>query len=545
MIHSIRTKITVVTVLLIVLAVLAVTLLSVYFIRHQESVETDQMLKLLCETGKRNLDYYFNSVQKSMSRMAAYIEQDIKGLDDEQLTAHMQRTSRFFEEMAYKTNGVLTYYYRIDPDVSKTVKGFWFTNLDGEGFTEHEPTDISQYDTSDTSRLVWFTVPKNLGENVWLPPYITDNLDVRVISYNVPVYYHGTFVGVAGIEIDYSTMAEQVSSLRLYADGLGFLADDDGELFYHPRIDVAREGTPTVPLGIKGAGTYFNYQFEGVAKRAAWMPVANGMRLIVSVPRSQTEGEWQTLVAEIVIASAAVLLILSFFTLYYTGRIIRPLEELTEAAAEIDKGNYHVKLEYNKDDEVGKLTRTFKSMADRMSNHIEDLNRRANTDALTSVKNKRAFETAVDKLRDQVETDRRGTRFAIAAFDCNDLKLVNDRFGHNRGDEYLKNACRLICRVFKHSPVFRTGGDEFAVILQNADYEMRELLLSQFVEEREKACDEAQNKWEEVSLAMGMAVFNPEEDHTVIDTIHRADAMMYADKRLQKKNKQRTKGATL
>lgn len=218
--HSIRTKITVVTVLLIVLAVLAVTLLSVYFIRHQKSVETDQMLKLLCETGKRNLDYYFNSVQKSMSRMAAYIEQDIKGLDDEQLTAHMQRASRFFEEMAYKTNGVLTYYYRIDPDVSKTVKGFWFTNLDGEGFTEHEPTDISQYDTSDTSRLVWFTVPKNLGKNVWLPPYITDNLDVRVISYNVPVYYHGTFVGVAGIEIDYSTMdaccTAQGSSLRIW-----------------------------------------------------------------------------------------------------------------------------------------------------------------------------------------------------------------------------------------------------------------------------------------------------------------------------------------
>ena len=41
--------------------------------------------------------------------------------------------------------------------------------------------------------------------------------------------------------------------------------------------------------------------------------------------------------------------------------------------------------------------------------------------------------------------------FAIGMFDCNDLKRINDEFGHDRGDTYLKAACRLICRIFQLS----------------------------------------------------------------------------------------------
>ncbi len=99
--------------------------------------------------------------------------------------------------------------------MSATVPGFWYTNLDGKDFTEHPVTDISRYDTEDTSQLVWFTVPKKTGSPIWLSPYITDNLDVRVLSFNYPVTYRGRFIGVIGIEIDHTTMAEQVESIRL------------------------------------------------------------------------------------------------------------------------------------------------------------------------------------------------------------------------------------------------------------------------------------------------------------------------------------------
>ena len=193
---------TLLTVCVIVIVVTSMSALSVFFIRSTEQRKSNQLLLLLCETGERNLDYYFNSVQKSVQKVSAFVEADLDGLEEEQLERHMDRVRKHFDEMASKTNGVLTYYYRIDPEVSDTVKGFWYMDLDGEGFTEHEVTDISLYDTDNTSNLVWFTVPKFKGEPVWLPPYITDNLGKRVISYNVPIYWRGQFVGVVGIEID-------------------------------------------------------------------------------------------------------------------------------------------------------------------------------------------------------------------------------------------------------------------------------------------------------------------------------------------------------
>jgi electron-transferring-flavoprotein dehydrogenase len=61
--------------------------------------------------------------------------------------------------------------------------------------------------------------------------------------------------------------------------------------------------------------------------------------------------------------------------------------------------------------------------------------------------------------------------FAVAVFDINDLKKVNDLHGHKEGDACIRAACKKICTIFDHSPVFRVGGDEFIAILSGADYE--------------------------------------------------------------------------
>lgn len=542
--HSLRTRITLLTVWMIIISLTVVTLVSVFFIRHNERREAQQLILLLCETGERNLDYYFNSVQKSVGKVSAFVEEDLETLDSlepKQLSAHMERVGKRFDEMAYRANGVLTYYYRIDPSISDTVKGFWFINQENEGFVEHEATDITLYDTEDTSSLVWFTVPKKTGKPIWLPPYITENLDKRVISYNEPIYWRGQFIGVVGIEIDYSTMAEQVDSIRLYRNGYAFLGDAEGNLYFHPRIDVTQlteKTRPKIPDGALSDSTFFQYTFQGVQKQAVWLPLSNGMRMNVTVPVSETEGDWQKLIREIILISLLILLGLSIFTLFYTGRITKPLKELTKAAEQVDKGDYDFTLDYDGNDEVGRLTSTFKRLTANMKDHISDLNKRAYVDALTSVRNKGAFSTAVEQLQGQVEASNKEMIFAIGVFDCDNLKLINDKYGHDKGDIYLKTACQLICRVFAHSPVFRIGGDEFAVILRNDDYNNREALSRQFDKAKEDISKSAVNKWEQVSVAMGIAVYDPEIDLYVVDTVRRADKIMYANKRQNKKGAQ-------
>lgn len=164
---------------------------------------------------------------------------------------------------------------------------------------------------------------------------------------------------------------------------------------------------------------------------------------------------------------------------------------------------------------------------------VHDLNRKVFVDALTSVRNKGAFDKYIQELQERLEQGEQGN-FAIGVFDCDNLKMVNDRNGHDKGDIYIQTASRLICQVFQHSPVFRIGGDEFAVVLQNEDYRNREELVSRFEKEKKERCAAAANSWEEPHVAIGIAVYDPALDGAATDTMHRADKIMYENKRLGK-----------
>lgn len=547
---SIRTKTTLLTICEIVITITVATLLGITAIRNIGNNSSDRMLRLLCESGEKNLDYYFESVEQSVEMVSAYVESDLAGLTakqlEEYLPEHLENVKDIFIKMIYQTNGVLTYYYRIDPAFTKNAKGFWFVNLDGEAFIEHEVTDITLYDVEDTSALVWFTVPRSTGKSIWLPPYITDNLDVRVISYNTPIYLKDIFIGVIGIEIDYSTMAEQVDHITLYENGYAFINDSEGTIIYHPKMDVTTMAEhPKVPKGLLSNDAYIRYKFDGVEKQAVWLPLHNGMRLNVTVPVSEINADWHSWLYHITIVSIVLLAVFVIITFRFTGHITKPLHELTESAEQVNKGNYDCKLDYKGNDEVGILTKAFNNLISHLKVYISDLNDLAYADALTSVHNKGAFDKYTHIIQEQIDKNEIKPEFGIIIFDCNDLKTINDTYGHDKGNLYLKSACQLICDVFNHSPVFRIGGDEFTVILQNQDYHNRTKLLQQFDKMSIETQTDAEDPWKPVNAARGLAVYDPSIDENINDVIRRADKLMYEDKWIKKNssnNRQRNCG---
>ncbi len=95
---------------------------------------------------------------------------------------------------------------------------------------------------------------------------------------------------------------------------------------------------------------------------------------------------------------------------------------------------------------------------------------KANLDTLTGVKNKAAYKNLSDHLSLQTE-EGLDVRYAIVLCRVNDIAHVNETEGRSAGDQLLRGACEIICNIFKHSPVFRVAGDQFAVIAQGHDYE--------------------------------------------------------------------------
>ena len=146
----------------------------------------------------------------------------------------------------------------------------------------------------------------------------------------------------------------------------------------------------------------------------------------------------------------------------------------------------------------------------------------ANIDALTGVKNKHAYLMTEAQMDRQI-AEHRQPPFALVIFDVNDLKKINDTSGHQAGDQYIRQACEIICGIFAHSPVFRVGGDEFAVIAQGKDYACIEELL-QKVSDRNSSSSRTGG----IVIACGMARF--EHDECVATVFDRADRNMYENK---------------
>ena len=147
---------------------------------------------------------------------------------------------------------------------------------------------------------------------------------------------------------------------------------------------------------------------------------------------------------------------------------------------------------------------------------------KASVDALTGVKNRHAYLDAEEQLNLQIAEGRQ-PGFAITILDVNDLKKVNDTGGHQAGDQYLRDACGIICGIFEHSPVFRVGGDEFAVISQGSDYAR----IGELVEMVDRHNAEAVRSGG-IVIACGMAEF--ENDPCVAPVFERADQRMYENK---------------
>ncbi len=149
-------------------------------------------------------------------------------------------------------------------------------------------------------------------------------------------------------------------------------------------------------------------------------------------------------------------------------------------------------------------------------------------DALTGVKSKRAFVEAEMQWDGYIEVDP-DTSFAVAVFDLNGLKKINDTLGHAAGDSYIRAGSAAICTAFHHSPVYRIGGDEFAAILSTSDYDNRAELMARF--QAENAARAASGG---VVVAAGLSEYYPGIDTRFQDVFDRADAEMYENKKALK-----------
>jgi diguanylate cyclase (GGDEF)-like protein len=154
------------------------------------------------------------------------------------------------------------------------------------------------------------------------------------------------------------------------------------------------------------------------------------------------------------------------------------------------------------------------------------------TDDLTGLYNRRRFFVLTEQyLKVAVRTKK---RLLLLFIDMDDLKWINDHYGHNEGDQALVEFAKILKQTFRESDIIaRIGGDEFVVLFASMD-ENSERLLTR-LHENLKDYNDRRSKRYPLSISVGNAEFDPDSPVSIDELLSKADASMYAQKRMKQK----------
>lgn len=501
-----------------------------------------QNMNLICREKAQIMDALLSRIEQSVNTLVVYADSQLESVDSlmndpEYMEAYTRKLQEVAINAANNTEGALAVYVRYNPEFAPPTSGLFWSKTDSNGrFQELTPTDFSRYSPDDVERVGWYYIPVKTGKPTWMAPYMNQNINVEMISYVVPLYANNTTIGVIGMDIDFSVMKDVVDDVHVYNSGYAYLTDEQAVMMYHHEVPMGTtlsslsSDLSRVATDLKNSSSLnmlIPYEWNRQDKEMAFCALKNGMRLIVTAPSAEIRESKNVLITQTATASIVIVTLAVLLTVFYTKKLIRPLKELNTAAQKIAEGDLSVNLSPQTKDEVGALTDSFQQTVEHLRKYIDYINSLAYRDALTGVKNKTAYEEAEKRLDLEARTGR--SEFAMIVLDINDLKHVNDTFGHDCGDMLIIDSCKLICKTFRRSPVYRVGGDEFVVILESTDYQRYAELIEKF-QEAINDYNEYSRPGFQINIAHGCAIYDYESDLTVADVFKRADEAMYKNK---------------
>lgn len=157
-----------------------------------------------------------------------------------------------------------------------------------------------------------------------------------------------------------------------------------------------------------------------------------------------------------------------------------------------------------------------------------ELSEKSKTDVLTNIFNRRGF---LDAGQDAINLTIKMNMEGLVCFgDMDNLKFINDTYGHEMGDRAIQTQAEILKTVFRKNDVLgRLGGDEFAAVLTGLDLDTFENIKAK-IEKVSKAYSKKNGLPFEISISVGAIEFSP-EDHDINILLKKADELQYIEKR--------------
>ena len=422
--------------------------------------------------------------------------------------AYLAKMKDNFRAIAVGIDGSISYYLRLKPEIAGTKGGFSMQRDEArwEGamspFSERQTIDLAPYSPDDVQNVGWYYIPMRSQTASWIEPYVDAVTNFYVISYVAPLFIDGQFIGVIGMDIDFNFIVQELRRMSIYNYGYVYIMNRNNIVLYHKDQP---QGSVFQP----------NPEFQEIE-----LYLTNGMWLGIATPLSKVNDARNAMLMHLITAIVLVAMLISVGSIYLASKAVKPLSGMTEAAKRIASGDLNVKISYESGNELGILVRSIREMASKLEFYVY-------RDKLTGLRNAAAFMSKAAELDEKSKADPAST-YGVVIFDANFLKKVNDKYGHEAGNELLRHAGKVIKETFANSPTYRTGGDEFAAILEGKDYTDRQALLLLFDEKVAQETFTVAGDTLTLSVARGLGIYEQGMDFSAVSK--KADAAMYNHK---------------
>ena len=508
---TIQTKVLTFALSGLVLCVLALGGLCLYTTNKVTHDNTERNLHNLTNTETikinnrlKNVEQYVNTLEIAISGMLDSLGQLT---DEKQLDEFTEKSRELIRLTIGNTEKAVAVYLRFNPELTPPTSGIFMakTARDNElKFTE--PTDFSKYDPSDIEHVGWYYTPIKTKKPTWMMPYLNKNISVYMISYVIPLFKFGTEIGVVGVDIDFDYLTREIASIRLFDNDYAFLADKYGNILFHPSIPKGH------PFTLPENSLLIHNKLE------------NGMDLTFVIPKESITADRNKLIQNLILITMLILVVYILASLIFANSITRSLKQLTDYANRLIDGKMGIELNINRNDEIGDLATSFVKAKMRLAETMGHIKGLAFRDPITSVRNRNSFDHYIGEFSIRVSTgDIKSYGILVARVD--NLFKIKNKFGNSKAIALLQVASKLICTTFDHSPVFRINEDEFIVVLMNSDLKNCNELLEK-LEEGVKNSVQAENPWECVKLAVGIAICKDSQSSSLSEQLSSAENNM-------------------
>lgn len=301
---TISPKVLIIVLVCFIIITLAIGIASVVTSSQVIYSEAVEKMFYLVDAKQKELEDVMHPPEITVKNLSGIIEStfSVERLKKEK-NAYLKEYFKSITPIMFRLNksipNVYSSYFTIYPEIARNGKycaEVWIIK-------KKDSDDYELYETSLVSNLMpltkpsskWFYNPMTTGKPGWSEPYEDQDINVKMISYTIPIYVKGQFIGVAGMDISMQDLEKITARTKLYDSGSFLLLDNNynyvaSNFLYYNEMILAKEIEQAKSLSQKiekSKQNYLEYNDKEVQKIMTYLKMENGFHLIANVPKAE------------------------------------------------------------------------------------------------------------------------------------------------------------------------------------------------------------------------------------------------------------------